>query len=97
MRISHGPRALVGAILSLIAETTLAIPSARSESVEEFYRGKTLQINVGFGAGGSYDTYARVLVGAHRTPNPRQSADDRPEHGRCRKSTARKLAVQRGP
>lgn len=52
MRISHGPRALVGAILSLIAETTLAIPSARSESVEEFYRGKTLQINVGFGAGG---------------------------------------------
>ena len=74
MRISHGPRALVGAILSLIAETTLAIPSARSESVEEFYRGKTLQINVGFGAGGSYDTYARVLsehIGRQIPGNPR--------------------------
>ena len=42
--------------------------------MEEFYKGKTLQINVGFGVGASYDTYARVLaehIGRHIPGNPR--------------------------
>src|SRR5258708_7568595 len=35
--------------------------SARAQSVEEFYRGRTVNILVGFTAGGGYDLYARLL------------------------------------
>ena len=38
--------------------------SARAASVEEFYKGKTLQFIVGGSAGGGYDTYTR-LIGRH--------------------------------
>ena len=35
--------------------------SAHAQSVEEFYRGRTVNILVGFTAGGGYDLYARLL------------------------------------
>lgn len=38
--------------------------SATSASVEDFYRGKTIQFIVGGSAGGGYDTYTR-LIGRH--------------------------------
>jgi hypothetical protein len=38
--------------------------SARAASVEEFYKGKTIQFIVGGSAGGGYDTYTR-LIGRH--------------------------------
>ena len=38
--------------------------TARAASVEEFYKGKTLQFIVGGSAGGGYDTYTR-LIGRH--------------------------------
>ena len=50
-------RATIGGILSAIVSQIFPIPSASAQAVEEFYRGKTLQINVGFGVGASYDTY----------------------------------------
>ena len=37
--------------------------SARADDVADFYRGKTINIVVGFNAGGSYDSYARLLAG----------------------------------
>src|SRR5919109_476117 len=40
---------------------------------QEFYRGKTLRIIVGFSAGGGFDTYARALarhMGRHIPGNP---------------------------
>ena len=40
------------------------VNSARAASVEEFYKGKTLQFIVGGSAGGGYDTYTR-LIGRH--------------------------------
>jgi tripartite-type tricarboxylate transporter receptor subunit TctC len=46
---------------------------ASAQSVEEFYRGKTITILVGFTAGGGYDLYARVLgrhIGRHIPGNP---------------------------
>ena len=47
---------------------------ANAQTVAEFFRGKTLQVHVGFGVGGSYDTYARVLaehIGRHVPGGPR--------------------------
>jgi tripartite-type tricarboxylate transporter receptor subunit TctC len=36
--------------------------SASAQSNDDFYRGKTLQIDVGFGPGGGYDLWARTLA-----------------------------------
>ena len=48
-------------------------PPVRAQSVEEFYRGKTVTILIGFSAGGGYDLYARLLarhLGKHIPGNP---------------------------
>ena len=59
--------------LALAAATTaLALP-ARAQPAEEFYRGRTVTILVGFTAGGGYDLYARLLgrhLGRHIPGNP---------------------------
>ena len=49
---------LLGASLAVVL--TLAAP-ARAQSVEEFYRGRSITVLVGFTAGGGYDLYARLL------------------------------------
>ena len=48
--------ALIGACLAFSPTT------ARAQSVEQFYTGKTITFIVGAGAGGSYDLYARALA-----------------------------------
>ena len=48
------------ALATLIALATPA--AAQTESPADFYRGKTVKIIVGFGVGGGYDTYARMLA-----------------------------------
>jgi len=61
---------LLGASVALAL--TFAAP-ARAQSVEEFYRGKTVTILIGFSAGGGYDLYARLLarhLGKHIPGNP---------------------------
>ena len=44
-----------------LAALALVSP-ARAQSAEEFYRGRTVTILVGFTAGGGYDLYARLLA-----------------------------------
>jgi len=66
------PRAFV---LSLIAAAAIALPggSAAAQGVADFYRGKTINFIVGFGPGGGYDLYPRVLsrhLGRHIPGNP---------------------------
>ena len=54
------------------AVVALASP-ARAQSAEEFYRGKSVTILVGFTAGGVYDLYARLLgrhIGRHIPGHP---------------------------
>lgn len=47
----------------LIAFAACAVTgAARAESVESFYKGKTITLFVGAGVGGSYDLYARLLA-----------------------------------
>ena len=43
------------------------------QSVEEFYSGKTIELKIGYSAGGGYDSYARLLaqhMGRHIPGNP---------------------------
>jgi tripartite-type tricarboxylate transporter receptor subunit TctC len=58
--------------------------SAHAQSVEEFYRGKTVTILVGFTAGGGYDLYARLLgrhIGRHIPGNPTVVVQNMPGAG----------------
>src|SRR4051812_27735569 len=60
------------AILFGLALSALASP-ARAQSAEDFYRGRTVTILVGFTAGGGYDLYARLLgrhIGRHIPGRP---------------------------
>ena len=43
------------------------------ESVEDFYRGKTIELKIGYSDGGGYDSYGRLLarhIGRHIPGNP---------------------------
>jgi tripartite-type tricarboxylate transporter receptor subunit TctC len=50
-----------------------ATSPAQSEPVEDFYRGRAVNIIIGYAIGGGYDTYARLLgrhIGRHIPGNP---------------------------
>lgn len=47
-----------------IASPSPAAPTFDERAVADFYRGRTVRIVVGYGAGGGYDTYSR-LIGKH--------------------------------
>jgi len=50
---------LIGAVL---ATSLTGAAQAQSNSVADFYKGKTINIIVGYSAGGGYDIYARMLA-----------------------------------
>jgi tripartite-type tricarboxylate transporter receptor subunit TctC len=60
------PRSLCRAgavtLLALLALMTLAAMPAAAQSVEAFYRGRTVTLAIGFSVGGGYDLYARLLA-----------------------------------
>jgi tripartite-type tricarboxylate transporter receptor subunit TctC len=45
-----------------VAAVALQATTARSESIENFYKGKTISMIVPAGPGGSYDTHARLVA-----------------------------------
>jgi tripartite-type tricarboxylate transporter receptor subunit TctC len=51
----------MGAVSALIAATAM-VPAARSDAVADFYKGGQITIQVGFGAGGGYDTTTRLFA-----------------------------------
>jgi tripartite-type tricarboxylate transporter receptor subunit TctC len=60
-------------LLAALAFVVLSAPSVRAQSVEEFYKGKTINLAIGFSVGGGYDLYARHLarhMGKHIPGNP---------------------------
>lgn len=40
----------------------LGVAAAHAESIGDFYKGKTIKVIVGYGPGGGFDTYARLLA-----------------------------------
>ena len=61
-------------VIALALTVNLLAAPARADEIADFYRGKTLQLIVGYGPGGGNDVYARLLarhMGRHMpgTPN----------------------------
>ena len=60
---------------------------ARADQVADFYRGKQIQIVVGYGAGGGYDLYARLIgrhLGRHIPGQPGMIVQNMPGAGSLR-------------
>ena len=63
---------LAAAAMLAIALALTSIP-ARAQSVADFYRGKTIDLDIGYSVGGGYDLYARLIarrLGGHIPGNP---------------------------
>ena len=61
-----------------------ALP-ARAQTVEEFYKGKVVNVVIGFSVGGGYDLYARHLarhIGKHIPGHPNVVPQNMPGAGR---------------
>jgi tripartite-type tricarboxylate transporter receptor subunit TctC len=61
------------AILALAFSSALLTSSAQAAGVEDFYRGKTVSLTIGYSVGGGYDAYGRLLarhLGKHIPGNP---------------------------
>jgi len=57
----------------ILAIAGLALSARAADATDEFYKGKTIRIVVGFAAGGGFDTYARAIgrhMGRHIPGNP---------------------------
>ena len=54
------PAVAAAAVLGVLA--VLGSPAAAQDTVEQFFRGKSINLYIGSSAGGGYDTYARVLA-----------------------------------
>src|SRR5579872_2376849 len=70
LRSFHPPRALAALAATLCLGG--AAP-ARAVDVADFYRGKTVNVVIGYPVGGGYDVFARLLVqsmGRHIPGNP---------------------------
>jgi tripartite-type tricarboxylate transporter receptor subunit TctC len=65
----------VGFIVCAIGLTVMlfSTPGARAQSVAEFYKGKSVDLDIGYSVGGGYDLYARLIarrLGEHIPGNP---------------------------
>ena len=72
--------------IAIAALATLAIPAPAQaqETVEQFFKGKTVSIYVGSSAGGGYDTYGRLLsrhLGNHIPGRPNIVVQNMPGAG----------------
>ena len=75
-------RALVAA--PLLAAALFCATRARADAVEDFYRGKQLNMIVGYSSGGGYDIYARSVaryMGAHIPGAPKVVVTNMPGAG----------------
>jgi tripartite-type tricarboxylate transporter receptor subunit TctC len=69
--------------LLAVAFCAMNVP-ARADDVADFYRGKRITLVIGYGTGGGYDTYARMLarfLSEHIPGNPNIIAQNMPGAG----------------
>jgi tripartite-type tricarboxylate transporter receptor subunit TctC len=58
----HISRKSLFVTVAALASVALAGPAAAQEDAAAFYQGKTVRIMVGYGPGGGYDVYARMVA-----------------------------------
>jgi len=72
------------ALVAIIASTAGLVAPAFAQTPEEFYRGKTFDVVIGYPTGGSNDTYGRALarhIGKHIPGHPTVVAKNMPGAG----------------
>jgi tripartite-type tricarboxylate transporter receptor subunit TctC len=55
-------RGCLGLMAVAAVALTAGVTSVKAESAAKFYRGKNVRLLIGYGAGGSYDSYARLVA-----------------------------------
>ena len=78
------PRALALTAVSLAAMAAVLAAPAWAQSPAEFYKSKTVSIYIGYGPGGGYDLYSRLLarhLGKHLAGNPNVIPKNEPGAG----------------
>lgn len=76
-----------GSLVAGAITAALVVMPAAADPVADFYKGKTVRVTVGFGAGGGYDLYARFLaefMGRHIPGNPNMVVENMPGAGSVR-------------
>jgi tripartite-type tricarboxylate transporter receptor subunit TctC len=71
-------------VAPLLALALVSASKARADAVEDFYRGKTVNMIVGYSAGGGYDIYARSVaryMGNHMPGQPKVVVTNMPGAG----------------
>jgi tripartite-type tricarboxylate transporter receptor subunit TctC len=72
MRVVTVARGIAAAVLACAA-TSLVQPIAYAQSPADFFKGRNIELYIGYSVGGAYDLYARVLarhLGKHIPGNP---------------------------
>lgn len=80
-------RILMKLTAALVAASLSFSHAAQAQDPAEFYRGKTIQVVVGYGSGGGYDLYARMLarhMGKYIPGNPSLVVQNMPGAGSLR-------------
>jgi tripartite-type tricarboxylate transporter receptor subunit TctC len=75
------------ATMLLLSALVLTASVACADAVADFYRGRQIALVVGYGPGGGYDVYARLLgrhIGRHIPGNPRVVVQNMPGAGSLR-------------
>ncbi len=75
---------LTAALFTIVA---LLAPQARADAVSDFYKGKRINMVIGYGPGGGYDTYGRVMaqhIGKYIPGNPTVIIQNMPGAGSLR-------------
>src|SRR5262249_58608528 len=101
--LAAGPPMNAGtrAIMALLFAAAAWPASALAQTIEEFYRSRSITVLVGGGAGGGYDTYARIFarhLSRHIPGNPNIIAKNMPAAaGLAAASTLYTPAAQSAP
>jgi tripartite-type tricarboxylate transporter receptor subunit TctC len=77
----------IGCVLALLGALAPGLAVARADDVADFYRGRQVDLVVGFGPGGGYDSYARLLarhIGKYIAGNPDVVVENMPGAGSLR-------------
>jgi tripartite-type tricarboxylate transporter receptor subunit TctC len=72
---------------AIFLSLVLSLAAARADEVADFYRGRQIDLIVGFGPGGGYDVYARLLaryIGKYIPGNPTVVVQNMPGAGSLR-------------
>lgn len=86
-RVAGGAFTFASSFALILFVLVLALPAARADEVADFYRGKQVDLVVGFGPGGGYDIYARLLarhIGKYIPGNPNVVVQNMPGAGSLR-------------